>query len=156
MHNVLRLPSLFLVCAAVFLGCKKEEPIPAPAPVAPATTTLTMDAVSPASGSKVSASTTITATLTYALSDNQQSTNGFEVFAQFQTTNGTQTIGTSTANNVVLTNRSGKINVSAPLAQVWNDSRLSHPITAYFYLLNKTSTGGGTVIAKVGPIVYTE
>ncbi|MFC7669071.1 hypothetical protein ACFQT0_18245 [Hymenobacter humi] len=104
----------------------------------------------------MSATSTINAVLTYALADNQQSSNGFEVFAQFQTTSGGLTIGTSSANTVVLQNRAGKISVSAPLAQVWNDSRLGHPITAYFYLLNKTTSSSGTVIAKVGPIVYTE
>lgn len=156
MHAPVRFTLLLSLSAALLFGCKDDAPAPAPPAPAPPPATLALDAVSPAANSKVSAATTVDATLTYALAEGIQSSFGFELIAQFQSTNSGVTIGTPLTTPAVLVQRAGTISVSVPLAQIVRDSRLARPITAYFYLLSRTAPGAGTVIAKVGPIVYTE
>ena len=149
MRRIALLP-LVLIGVNSLVGCKKDTPTPAPS--TPLTTSLSLETISPVAGTMVSYSLVLDATLKYSLADEQQSSQGFEVFAQYQSTVPGMTFGGSTV--VTLPNRSGKVTVSAPLSMVWNDTQLAHPITVFFYLAKKDSNGSSKVIAKSSPVVY--
>jgi hypothetical protein len=147
--------ALSLSVSGLFSTACRHDKDPIPTPVTPEASTLKAENVSPAASTKLSESSILSADLTYALAEQQKSDYGFDVFAQFESTTPGKTIGPGY--HMAATNRSGKITYSVPMSAIWNNRELKHPVTAYFYLVNKTTnTGTSTVIAKVGPYTYTE
>jgi hypothetical protein len=100
----------------------------------------------------------IKAKIAYRLAPSEQSEYGFAVSIKFQEVTPGRTFSQGQLGQVAVTQRADTLTIEYPMAGIIGNTRLSHPITCYFYLHRNTSPAPGSsrVIAKTPPIVFQE
>lgn len=98
----------------------------------------------------------IKARLAYHLAPAEQSAYGFEVSIKFQGATPGLTYSKGPRDRVTITQRTDTLTIEYPMAKIWGDARLGHPITCYFYLHRNLAPGRSRVVAKTSPIVFQE
>ncbi len=99
---------------------------------------------------------TIAASLRFAIAEDIQSDFGFSISIKFVSVVEGQTFSIGPQSSVELSERTGTVNLSYPLEQIWLNNNLKHPVSCYFYLHQKLSETSSKVIARTTVIIYTE
>jgi hypothetical protein len=104
----------------------------------------------------LNARSVIRARLAYHLAPAEQSAYGFAVSVKFQGTRPGLTYSKGPLDQITIKQRSDTLTITYPVAKLWGDTRLSHPITCYFYLHRNLAPGRSRVIAKTPPVIFQE
>ena len=120
------------------------------------TAALSLTAVYPGQHAAVNERTVIEADLHYAIGDIKS--GSYSAFAQVETT--TPGVGTDGAFplklHAQLTKAEGDVRFSFPLSYVWNQPGVQHPLVVWFYINTVVDKRYTKILAKVGPVIYTE
>ncbi|MDO7886268.1 hypothetical protein [Hymenobacter cheonanensis] len=98
----------------------------------------------------------IKARLAYRLAAGEQSDYGFAVSIKFREVTPGHTFSKGRPGQVSITQRADTLTIEYPMAAILADTRLSHPVTCYFYLHRNTAPGRSRVIAQTPPIIFKE
>jgi hypothetical protein len=120
------------------------------------TATLSLTGVYPGPNAAVNERTVIEADLHYAIGDIKS--GSYSAFAQVETTTpGVGTDGTFPLKlHAKLTKAEGDVRFSFPLSYVWNQPGVQHPLAVWFYINTEVDKKYSKILAKVGPVIYTE
>jgi hypothetical protein len=118
--------------------------------------TLTVGSVSPAANTPITVKTVLVADLEYSVEDFQP--GAYFVMVQVDTKKEHITTDGQYPNSSypILTEPHGKLRFSFPVKYVWWSPNVKHPLNVHFYLNKKTDSKHSRIVAKAGPIAYTE
>ena len=125
-------------------------------PVDVAGSTLTVESIFPAANMPITVKTVLVADLEYSIEDFLP--GAYFVMVQVDTKNEHMTTDGQFPNSSypILTEPHGKLRFSFPVKYVWWSPNVKHPLNVHFYLNKKTDSKHSHIVAKAGPVAYTE